>query len=420
MRDPAPNARDDGEAVADSRAVWRNGSTVAADHLRDAHLSSSAPRTAAIDVTSSPDVVVVPELPAVDPPEEMEMHRVRRRILQIAALAVAVGLVVALVPGLAGVRTRVEHGTPGWLAAVVAFQLMSSLSYVAAFRSAFCPRMRWGMSYLIGMSELAANSLLPAAGAGGLALGAWALRRGGLPVERIARRTVAFVLVTSAANVAALALAGLALAAGLVASDLAWPLTLGPAAAALAAVALALLVPRLGHRGTLRWERAPGRLRRRIARSLAAGSDGVGEAVTLLRSGNPLLVGGAVGYLAFDIAALWAAFRAFGDAPPVAILLIAYLIGQLGGLIPVPGGIGGVDGGLIGALAVYGVPLMAATAAVLIYRAVLLWLPALLGGVALARLRRRLDDEPAPRFPCAPGVELVPEVELGSAAGVAT
>jgi hypothetical protein len=33
--------------------------------------------------------------------------------------------------------------------------------------------------------------------------------------------------------------------------------------------------------------------------------------------------------------------------------LVAYIVGQLGGLIPIPGGIGGVDGGLIGTLVLY-------------------------------------------------------------------
>jgi len=89
--------------------------------------------------------------------------------------------------------------------------------------------------------------------------------------------------------------------------------------------------------------------------------------------------------------------------PPVGVLLLAYIIGQLGSLIPVPAGIGGVDGGLIGTLVIYGAPVGAATAAVLAYRAILLAVPALLGLPALASLRRRLRDEAHDIAACAPG-----------------
>ena len=54
---------------------------------------------------------------------------------------------------------------------------------------------------------------------------------------------------------------------------------------------------------------------------------------------------------------LWATFRAFGSAPPLAVVWIGYLIGELGGLIPVPGGIGGVDAGLVDSFVLYNVPI---------------------------------------------------------------
>jgi uncharacterized protein (TIRG00374 family) len=75
---------------------------------------------------------------------------------------------------------------------------------------------------------------------------------------------------------------------------------------------------------------------------------------------------------------------------PLSIVLMGYLIGQLGGLLPIPGGIGGIDGGLIGTLVVYGAPAGATAAAVLLYRVILFWLPLLIGVVALASLRRAL------------------------------
>ncbi len=66
--------------------------------------------------------------------------------------------------------------------------------------------MSWRTSSEIGLSELAANSVFSVGGAGGLALGAWILRRGGLTAAFIAQRTVAFFLLTSLANVSFLGL----------------------------------------------------------------------------------------------------------------------------------------------------------------------------------------------------------------------
>ena len=57
----------------------------------------------------------------------------------------------------------------------------------------------------------------------------------------------------------------------------------------------------------------------------------------------------AVGYMALDLAALAAAFAAIGAVPPLGVLLLAYVLGQLGGLIPLPGGVSGADSGVIGA-----------------------------------------------------------------------
>ena len=113
-----------------------------------------------------------------------------------------------------------------------------------------------------------------------------------------------------------------------------------------------------------------------------------------------------IAYLLFDVMILWATFRAFGAAPPLAILWIAYLIGELGGLIPVPGGIGGVDAGLVGTLVLYNVPITSAASAVLAYRAIALWVPAVLGAAAFFSLRRTLRRESAAIAVCAPQTEM--------------
>jgi uncharacterized protein (TIRG00374 family) len=88
-------------------------------------------------------------------------------------------------------------------------------------------------------------------------------------------------------------------------------------------------------------------------------------------------------------AVLWATFKAFGHAhPPIATLVMAYLIGSAAGSLPVPGGIGVVEGGMIGLLVLYGAPAICAGIAVLAYRAVSTGLPLALGGIPLLALGR--------------------------------
>ena len=124
--------------------------------------------------------------------------------------------------------------------------------------------------------------------------------------------------------------------------------------------------------------------------------DGVREAARIVRRRDLRVIAGSLGYWAFDNAVLWACFRAFGESPPITLVLMGYLLGQLGGLLPIPGGIGGVDGGLFGALVLYGLPAAATAAAIFAYRVILFWLPLILGGAAFLSLRKGLLDPNRP------------------------
>jgi uncharacterized protein (TIRG00374 family) len=353
-----------------------------------------------------------PSVPADDleVPPELSRRKLRTRLALLAALILAVVAIVTLLPGLEGLRTRLAHARPGWLALGVGLKVLSGLGYVAVFRMVFCRRMSWRVSYQVGMSELGANALFPTGGAGGLALGAWALKRGGMPASEIARRTVAFFLLTSVPNVVAVVLVGLGLALGVFPGESNLALTLLPAAIAATSIVLSLLAGRTAARLHARLQRAEadGRSRRAavVLKGLVAGADGVNEAVALLREGNAWLIVGLVAYLVFDLTVLWATFHAFGSAPPLAIVWIAYLIGELGGLIPVPGGIGGIDAGLVGTFVLYGVSITSAASAVLAYRAIALWVPAALGAIAFVFLRRILRDESHEIAVCAPQTEM--------------
>jgi uncharacterized protein (TIRG00374 family) len=330
--------------------------------------------------------------------------------LLLAVLVLAIVAIVTLLPGLEGLRARLSHARPGWLLAGVGLKLLSGLGYVAVFRMVFCRRMTWRVSAQVGMSELGANALFPTGGAGGLALGAWALKRGGMAGAEIARRTVAFFLLTSVPNVVGVIVVGSGLAVGLFPGETNLALTLLPAVIAALSIVGALLVGRAaaGLRVSLQRAEADGSSKRARAalRTLVAIADGVNEAVALLREGNAWLIAGLIAYLVFDLMLLWATFHAFGSAPPLAIIWIAYLIGELGGLIPVPGGIGGIDAGLLGTFVLYGVPLTSAASAVLAYRAIALWVPSLLGAAAFVVLRRTLRNESQAISVCAPQTEL--------------
>jgi len=352
-------------------------------------------------------------------PDELNPRHLGRRLLELAAI---VGVVVALLlvgPGLGSLRSRLKDASGGWLAAAVGLELLSALSYVVVFRAVFCPRMTWRLSYQIGMSEQAANSLLPAGGAGGLALGAWALRRGGMSAEHIGRRTVAFFLLTSLANVATLILFAAAFAVGILEGDTAPGLTYGFAAAGVVATAVTLTLPVLVAHADAPASGAAssGRIRTAAREIRDAIGNGVRDAVALLRQRSIGVLAGSIGYMAFDIAVLGVCFRAFGAAPSLGVLVVAYLIGQLGGLLPLPGGIGGIEGGLIGAFVLYHTPLAATTVAVLAYRAFALWIPALLGSVAFVQLRGTLRRRAEPALMCQPLADPIEPVHARAVAG---
>jgi uncharacterized protein (TIRG00374 family) len=341
------------------------------------------------------DELTAPTAP-VTMPDEFEPRRLARRTLQIVAAFAVVGLVLLLAPGLGEVRDLLTEARPEWVALAVAFEAMSCVSYVLLFRPIFCQSMPWRTSWEIGLAELGAGSIVPASGAGGLALGAWILSRGGMPAERIARRSVAFFLIKSSVNFVAVAVLGTAMALGLLGPELSLWLTAVPAAGALLVIAAVLVVPRLGPGGAVASD--AGKTRRALREVRKALVGGTREAVQLVRSRNLLVITGSVGYWAWDNAVLWATFHAFDFSPPITVILMGYLIGQLGGLLPIPGGLGGIDGGLIGTLIVYGIPAAAATAAVLTYRVILFWLPLLLGAIAFISLRRGLNEPDRPEL----------------------
>jgi uncharacterized membrane protein YbhN (UPF0104 family) len=208
--------------------------------------------------------------------------------------------------------------------------------------------------------------------------------------EEIARHTVAFFVLKSGANFVAVAVLGVIMWLGVGPQNSVF-LTLLPAVLAVSTLGLVACVPAIAARARPR-DDAESRARRWVDAVATALDEGVREAGMILRRREWKVIAGSLGYWAFDNAVVWACFKAFGESPPITLVLMGYLIGQLGGLLPIPGGIGGIDGGLIGTMIVYGLPAAATAAAVLAYRVILFWLPLVLGGAAFAALRRGLED----------------------------
>jgi uncharacterized membrane protein YbhN (UPF0104 family) len=329
-------------------------------------------------------------------PDEFAPQRLAKRLGLIAGLLAALVAAALLAPGLDEVQHRLGDADAGWLLLAVALEALSCASYVLMFRPVFCPRMSRRTSSEIALSELAVGSLVPTSGASGLALGAWILHREGMPDERIARRSVAFLEIKSSVNFVAVAVIGTLMAIGVLGPPRSWLLTALPAALAVIFLAAVAALSRLGP-GEDPGDDAPW-LRRALHATRDAIGTGTEEALELLRHPDPRLLAGAIGYWAFDNAVLWATFEAVGADVPLTVILMGYLIGQLGGILPLPGGVGGIDGGLVGALVVYGAPAADAVAAVLAYRLILFWLPLLAGGTAFALLLRALDRDHRPEL----------------------
>jgi uncharacterized membrane protein YbhN (UPF0104 family) len=330
-------------------------------------------------------------LPSEELPREFQPRTLLHRAAQALVALAALGAIVVFAPGLGEVRDRLADASPDWLVLAAALEGLSFASYIVMFGPIFCAGLGWRRAWEIGGSELAMGSLVPASGAGGLALGAWVLHRGGMPGERIARRSVAFFLIKSGVNFVAVAVLGTAMALGL-GPDLSLWLTAFPAAMATLAIGAVAFLPRFGSGPRPFPGPDEARSRRWLSATRRAVVRGITEARGILRSADRRVLTGSFGYWFFDNAVLWATFHAFGISPPILVVLMGYLIGQLGGLLPVPGGIGGIDLGLIGVLIAYGTNAAGTAAAVFAYHVILFWLPLIVGGVAFGMLRRNMPS----------------------------
>ncbi len=316
-------------------------------------------------------------------PEEVNATKARRSlrngfITLVLAGALVVGLLLA-VPGLKGVANTVSGMKAQWVVAAVVLEVLSCGCYVVAFLQVF-ERAPVRVGSYVALSEEAFGAAVSLGGVGSLAIGAWLMVERGAPARRIAERSAVLFLYTSAINVITLILAGVGLFVGLPGPDNPW-LSIVPAAVGAIVLVGFLLLPRYVD-GLVR-RVGPGRMQAVLIETAASVRD-----TKRLTFHPDWRIVGAIGYLWFDIAVLYACFVAAGQTPPVAPLVLAYQIGYLSNFIPVPGGIGVLDGSLIGMLVLYGMGGTVATAATLVYHAIALWVPAVWGTVAFVVLQK--------------------------------
>jgi uncharacterized membrane protein YbhN (UPF0104 family) len=327
----------------------------------------------------------------------------RRAWLSLAVLAVLGAALYVGLPEVAGLDEtwgRLAEGDPWWLGAALVFELGSYASYVVFFRGVFArgrAAIGWRDSYDITMAGVAATRLFATAGVGGIALTAWALARAGMARRELTSGLTTFYVALYGVFMLSLVLIGSGLRAGVLPGRAPFGVTVVPAAfgggVIVLALAVALLPDNLDERvrDLLPSRERSARWAANLAAAGAAIAGGVRGALRMLARRDPALLG-AVGWWACDIAVLWACLHAFGEPPPVAVVVMAYFTGMLANALPLPGGVGGVEGGMIAALIAFGTPGGLAVVAVFSYRAFAFWLPTIPGALAYLRLRRSVKE----------------------------
>jgi putative heme transporter len=318
-------------------------------------------------------------------------------------IIVAIYVVFPKLVGLDDAMRKLDEATWYWIVLAIGFNVAAFGAYVALFRGVLAGtrdddvhrRLDLRASYLITMAGLAATRIFSAAGAGGIVLTYWALRKAGMPRRRSACRMVAFLVLTYGVYTVALVSFGILLRTHVLPGDAPFGGTVVPAILAAIAIGVFLLIALIPDDVERRIQSFAGGYRRtryltRVAKGPATVASGVRTSIDFVRNPNrgALAVGGAVGFWAANICVLWACFEAFGGDVPIAVLVQGFFVGMAANLIPSPaGGVGSVDAGMIAAFVLFGIDEATVFPAVLAYRVIAFWLPIPPGIVAFFQLR---------------------------------
>jgi len=325
-------------------------------------------------------------------------RRIAHTLVVVALLIVAIYFLFPSLVGLEDAMGKIDDAKLGWVAVAVAFGVAMFGTYITLFRGVVggdVLPLSWREAYEINMAALAASRIFSAGGAGGIALTYWALRKAGMDARRSTQRMVVFLALQYTFYPLAIIVCGILLRTGVLSGKSSVGVTIVPAAIAGVILGLGLLVALIPgdlERRIAKWSQGHRRaaLARRLARGPETVADGLRKAYDLMRHPGKggLAILGAAGFWATQIAILWATFRAFGVSVPLGVLIMGFFLGMIANLIPfVPGGVGAVDAGLIGAYVLFGLPEATCFAAVLLYRLVAFWMPLPPGIIAFFQLR---------------------------------
>jgi uncharacterized membrane protein YbhN (UPF0104 family) len=355
---------------------------------------------------TDPAVALAPAAPEGDPVPELTLPKLdvralaRRAVVPAALVAAAVAAVIALggpLQTFSDALGRALAADPRWVVAAVVLEVLSFVGYVALLwlvGSRASGRLGLGASARLTLGGAAATRLLPTGGAGGAAMTVWAFGRAGLGARAAAQTLLTFLVLLYAVYFGTIAVSGALLALGVAEGEVPLALTAGPAAVAFAVIAAGLGLAWIGRRRAGRpagsvASAGAGRLAQ-VRGAVRSAPDVLGsairDAIGLVRSGDPRLLG-ALAWWGFDAAVLWAMLNAFGAPPPLTVVVLGYLVGQVANTVPIPGA---VSSGMVGVLLAFGVEASLAIGAVLAFRSVAIWLPAPIGLAALGSLRRTI------------------------------
>ena len=330
-----------------------------------------------------------------------------KRIVQTVVIALlAVAGIYFLFPQVIGVgddpgTDKLKSADLFWITVAVLLGFAMFASYVALFKGVVgkAVRLKWRESYEITMAGLAATRLFSAGGAGGIVLTYWALRKAGMAAKDAAARMVAFNVLLYAIYMLTLVINGILLRTGVFEGNAPPGMTIVPAAIAGGVIIIFLLFTLLPGDLENRFSKGSqtsfwGRTMRRLSTVPSTLAVGTREAMRFLRepSQGGLAIGGAIGFWASQIFILWAAFKAFDVHVSLAVVVQGFFVGMFANLLPLPGGVGGVDAGMVGAFVLFGLPAQAVFPAVLVYRIIAFWLPLLPGIVAFFQLRKTVHE----------------------------
>jgi uncharacterized protein (TIRG00374 family) len=353
----------------------------------------------------------------------LTVRRVVQTVVVVLALLIGIYFLFPKLVGLGDALNKLDEAEPVWIGVAIGFNLIAFGTYTALFKAVVggnALRLTWAETYEINMAGLAATLLFSAAGAGGIALTFWALRKAGMRRRDAGRRMVAFLTLHYAFYPLALVVFGVLLRTGVLDGQHPVELTVIPAAVAgvllILGVLIALIPSDLERRVApfLRGERARA-VAHTVARAPATLGEGFRFALGLFAhpSRGGLAVLGAAGFWAANIGILWASFHAFGVHVPLAVVVQGFFLGMVANLFPLaPAGVGAVDAGMIGAFVLFGLPEDTIFPAILIYRLIAFWMPIPFGAVAFFQLRTKVGEWEAKGLPIDRGGVAAEEVEL--------